>query len=119
MKKEDRLFTHHIRDELLLLEKVTENLTYSELLDNLILQHCIQKSLEIIGEASKKISDEQKANCPKIPWKQIAGMRDKLSHGYFDINWEIVWDVLHNDVPYLTLCIQKLLSQNSEDNSAE
>ncbi len=61
-------------------------------------QHIVQKSIEIIGEAGKHISDELKNSCPEIPWRQVAGMRDRLTHGYFEVNWELVWIVLNDDI---------------------
>ncbi|HJJ54999.1 MAG TPA: DUF86 domain-containing protein [Methanocorpusculum sp.] len=109
MKKTDRQFVLHIRDEINLLSELSQTLTYEKLLTDKFTQHCIQKSLEIIGEAAKNISEETKAQCPQIPWHELTGMRDKLTHDYFGINWEIVWGVLEHDIPQLTLCIEKLL----------
>ena len=111
MNKQDRMFVFHIRDELRFLDEITEDLTYEELISDKIKQHCIQKSLEIIGEASKNISDGLKLKCKNIPWREIAGMRDKLSHGYFDINWEIVWNVLKNELVALKNCIEKIAAE--------
>jgi len=99
----------HIRDEIKLLSELSQTLTYEKLIHDKFTQHCVQKSLEIIGEAAKNISDEEKARCPQISWHELTGMRNKLTHEYFGINWEIVWNVLVNDIPQLKLCIEKLL----------
>ena len=99
--KTDKMFMLHIRDEILFLEENTKGLTFEKLDTDKVVQHFVQKSLEIIGEASKKLSDEQKARCPAISWKSVSGMRDRLTHGYFDINWEMVWYVLQNDIQQL------------------
>ncbi|MDO5845873.1 MAG: DUF86 domain-containing protein [Methanocorpusculum sp.] len=109
MKPSDRLFLCHIHDEILFLDEVTADLTFEMLDSDKRSQHIVQKSIEIIGEAGKQISDELKTSCPDIPWRQVAGMRDRLTHGYFDINWELVWIVLHDDIPRLKKCVEKIL----------
>ena len=73
-------------------------------------QKAIIRSIEIIGEASKQISSGLKKKNQKIPWKQIAGMRDKLIHAYFGVSLPRVWSVCVNDVPALKLQIEGLLS---------
>ena len=70
------------------------------------------RSLEIIGEADKKLPDDFRQRFPEIEWKLIAGMRDKLIHGYFGIDQEIVWDVVTNKVPELA---EKLRPEIRED----
>ncbi|MBI4647320.1 MAG: DUF86 domain-containing protein [Bacteroidia bacterium] len=65
------------------------------------LQDAVIRQLEIIGEATKKISDNLKEKHPDIPWKDIAGMRDKLIHDYIDIDLSVVWKTASEDVPFL------------------
>ena len=86
-------------DELTFLMKCGDGLEFQTLLEEELLQRGIVRSLEIIGEASKNVSDDLKAEHPEIEWKLIAGMRDKLIHHYFNVNWRIVWDVLIREVP--------------------
>lgn len=59
------------------------------------------RQLEIIGEASKKLSKEFKEKYPQIPWRDISGMRDKLIHDYFGIDLDAVWDTISKDIPEL------------------
>jgi uncharacterized protein with HEPN domain len=59
----------------------------------------IIKSIEIIGEAASKISETFKAENDNIPWRDIISMRNRLSHGYFDVNLDIVWETLQTDIP--------------------
>ena len=66
-----------------------------------VLKRACTRSLEIIGEAIKNISDDFKKNYPKIKWKKIAGLRDKLIHHYFSVDWEIIWDIIKNKIPEL------------------
>jgi len=81
-----------------------------------VLQRACLKSLEIIGEASRNISEDFKKAHPLVEWKRMTGMRDKLVHHYFGVDWEIVEDVLKNELPELRLNILQLLSlrKNSE-----
>ena len=70
-------------------------------------QDAIIRNIEIIGEASKKISNDTKQTYYKIPWKEIAGMRDKLIHDYLGVDVTVVWKTIHQDIPTL----EKLISE--------
>ena len=78
-----------------------------------VLSRACLKSLEIIGEASRNISDDMKMAHPEIPWRQMTGMRNKLVHHYFGVDWEIVDDVLKNELTDLRSNILRLLSDHS------
>jgi uncharacterized protein with HEPN domain len=69
------------------------------------------KLLEIVGEAVKKIPDEQRANHPNVPWKSVAGMRDILVHEYWQIDEAVVWATVQESIPQLKETIQALLRQ--------
>jgi uncharacterized protein with HEPN domain len=81
------------------------------LVSDRILSRACLKSLEIIGEASRNISQDLKKAHPEIPWRQMTGMRDKLVHHYFGVDWEIVDDVLRNELPDLRSNVLRLLSE--------
>lgn len=70
--------------------------------------NAVIRSLEVIGEAAKKIPEEIRLMSPEIPWKRMAGMRDKLSHEYFGVDLEIVWTVATEELPPLRNYIDKL-----------
>jgi uncharacterized protein with HEPN domain len=70
----------------------------------------IQK-LEIIGEATKQIPDEIRQNYPHVPWKEMAGMRDKLIHFYFGVDYQLVWRTIRERLPKVKLAIQKILHE--------
>ena len=69
------------------------------------------RSLEIIGEPTKKIPADFKVKWDLIQWKNMAGMRDRLIHDYLGINYSIVWDVIKNKIPELSKQIQEVLSE--------
>lgn len=73
-------------------------------------QDAIVRNIEIIGEATKKVDDSFKVNHPEIPWRQMAGMRDKIIHEYADIDWEEVWKVATEDVKELRISIESALA---------
>ncbi len=91
----------HIRDEVTYILSTSKDLSFVDFTSNETLIRAFSRSLEIIGEASKKIPKSFKDKYSDIPWRQIAGMRDKLIHDYFGIDLEIVWDVVQNRLPEL------------------
>ena len=69
----------------------------------------IVRLLEILGEAAKNVSKECQAECPNIPWRQIADTRDRLIHGYFDVDLDVVWEIVKADLPRLIAELNKAL----------
>ncbi|HQP49274.1 MAG TPA: DUF86 domain-containing protein [Spirochaetota bacterium] len=64
--------------------------------------------LEVIGEAVSGISESTKNKYPEIPWKKMVAMRNRLIHGYFDVNYDIVWDTIKNDLPDVILLLKDI-----------
>ena len=75
------------------------------------------RSLEIIGEASKKLPEDVKARQPDIEWRKVTGMRDKLIHDYFGVDYKIVWDVMTAKLPELREKLQLLLDSIKDQTS--
>ena len=73
--------------------------------------YAVLRAIEVIGEAVKNIPDEFKEKYPEIPWKNIAGMRDKLIHAYFGVSLEKVWETVRRDIPVLTPIFEKMLGE--------
>ena len=99
MSKEPIEFLKHIADECSYLLLVSKTLSKDEFLDDETLKRAVVRSLEIIGEAAKKIPADFKVRWSSIQWKNMAGMRDRLIHDYIGVNYSIVWDVLKNKIP--------------------
>src|SRR4030065_1105099 len=114
MQREHDLFLKDILLAIRKIENYTEKLTYEEFLKDELRQDGVVKNLEVIGEAVKNIPQDIKNKKPEIEWKKIAGLRDILTHEYFGINFEIVWDVIMKKIPDLKKAVADLLSENEE-----
>jgi uncharacterized protein with HEPN domain len=99
MSKDPKEFLKHINDECAFIVSIGEGLVYDDLLSDETLKRAVVRSLEIIGEATKKIPIEFRDNWKTIPWKNMAGMRDRLIHDYIGVNYNIVWDVITTKIP--------------------
>ena len=99
----------HIVIETTFILQHTENKTKDQVIDDEVLCRAVVRSIEIIGEASKKIEDEFKSTHNHIEWKKMAGARDKLIHDYFGIDYDIVWDIIENKIPDLDHFLKQLL----------
>ena len=113
MSKDPIEFIKHIKDECLFIVSVTKpDLVFNDFLEDETLKRAIVRSLEIIGEATKKIPADFKVNWNSITWKYMAGMRDRLIHDYIGVNYSIVWDVMKNKIPELLEQIDEVLSKD-------
>ena len=107
--KDDRVYLEHIREALEDIAAYTSVGREAFLVDRMR-QDATLRKLQVIGEAVKNLSDDMKSRQPQIPWKQIAGLRDKVIHDYFGVNLAIVWEVVERDLPELANAIAALLS---------
>jgi uncharacterized protein with HEPN domain len=101
MSKDVIKYLKHIQDECYYLLSIGNNLIYEDFIKDETLKRAVVRSLEIIGEASKKIPADDKIKWNAIQWKNMAGMRDRLIHDYMGVNYTIVWDVLKNKIPVM------------------
>jgi len=104
-----REYLQHIQDETTYLLHVTTDLKKIDFIRDETLKRACVRSLEIIGEASKKLPLEFKETQPAIEWRAIAGMRDRLIHAYFGVDYELVWDVLIHKIPVLHQVVTQYL----------
>ena len=111
MKKDPLIFITHIIESIDLIGDFAKGLTKEKLADNKLKQSAIIRQIEIIGEAAKNLPTEFIEKYKDIPWKDIIGMRDKIIHQYFDIDINIVWNVLEVNLPDLKKKIKKILKE--------
>lgn len=111
MSKQPEEFLKHILDEIEYLLNSSQTTTEDKFMYDETLQRAYSRSLEIIGEATKKLPKEFTEKYPQIDWSLMAGMRDKLIHHYFGVDYVIVWDVVKNEIPKLKPQIQELIKR--------
>ena len=98
MKRDDKVYLHHILDAVGLIEEYTKGMS-----------EAVVRQIEIIGEAARNISDEFREKHPKLPWGKMISIRNKIIHEYFNVNYAIVWDTVQDDLPSLKKSIDKIL----------
>ena len=112
MHKDPMEYLKHILDECKYIKSViTPELEKNDFLENETLKRAVIRSLEIIEEATKKISADLKYRWNSISWKNMAGMRDRLIHDYLGVNYSIVWDVVKNKIPELSDQIENVIEK--------
>ncbi len=97
-ERADKEFLADIKEAIQRINVYVVNLSYDEFLEDKKTQDAVVRNLEITGEAAKNISEELKSRHPQIPWKDIAGLRDKLVHHYFGVNLDIVWNIAKQEL---------------------
>jgi|SRR3989338_5642060 len=114
MKKDPLVFLGHIRDAIDLIEKFTRGYTKDNFLQDQLVQSAVVRQIEIIGEATKNISEIFRKKYPPVPWSDIARTSDKLIHQYFGVNLHRVWEVVKGDIPELKEKIKEILQQEGQ-----
>lgn len=94
--KSDKIYILHIVDSIDQIFEYTKGLTFKNFENNRLIQDAVIRNFEIIGEASKNISSETKDRFNQIPWKNMAGMRDKLIHNYMGVDLSAVWNTIED-----------------------
>jgi uncharacterized protein with HEPN domain len=92
-------FLHHIQQELTYLIKRSSGMAYDDFIHNDDLIRAFVRSLEIVGEACKNVSDEVRYNNPEFDWSGFAKLRDRLIHQYWGIEYQIIWDAILTEIP--------------------
>ena len=116
---EQRRDSHYLADIKEAMDRIiayTAGLSYSQFLEDSKTQDAVMRNLQVIGEAAKKLSVPLKLNSQHLPWKEMAGMRDKIVHDYFGINYDVVWTVSRQEVPTLLPKIEALMREQAEDD---
>jgi uncharacterized protein with HEPN domain len=109
MSQEFLDFVEDILDGMNKAEELLEGVSYNQFETDFRINFAVVRALEIIGEATKRLPEELRYKYPDIPWKGMAGMRDRIIHGYDNVDLEIVWDVVKRDIPQIQPKIEKIL----------
>ncbi len=108
-KREDSVRLRHMLDAGREALAFAEGETRAALEADRKLALALLKCIEILGEAASRVSPETQESHPEVPWKKIIAMRNRLIHGYYEIDLDLVWDTISTDIPPLMKSIQKLL----------
>ena len=107
--KDETVYLKHIADAIAQIEDYLHEKSFEEFTGNKMFQDAVVRQLEIIGEASRNLSDDFRRLHSAVPWGQIVGMRNKIAHDYLNVDMEIVWDIVTHDLPVLKVRIAGLL----------
>jgi len=111
MKREIGDFIEDIVDAMDKALKFTEGMSYEEFAHDEKTLFAVVRAIEIIGEAVKNIPEDVRKKYPEIPWKGMAGMRDKVIHGYFGVDAKVVWDTVKRRIPELKPLFERMLDE--------
>ncbi|KWT85083.1 HepT-like ribonuclease domain-containing protein [Candidatus Magnetominusculus xianensis] len=111
MNRGNSVYLRHIYDSICRIEQYTKDMVFDSFIDNGLVQAAVIRELEIIGEATKRISIDIRDKYPEIPWKVMAGTRDKLIHHYFGVDIQVVWDTVDKAIPQLKAKIERLFER--------
>lgn len=110
MEHDPKIFLQHILESIKNINEFVEGLSDADFLKDLKTQDAVIRKIEIIGEATKNLPIDFKEKHDDVRWKEIAGMRDVLTHDYFGVDLQAVWNVIINDLPDLKKKIQAILN---------
>ncbi|HJJ39109.1 MAG TPA: DUF86 domain-containing protein [Methanocorpusculum sp.] len=106
--KSDAFLIEDIRTEVYFIIENLPDLTRDVLIEDKLYRNAFLRSIEVIGEAAKRLSDEFKERNPDFPVQEMARTRDKMIHGYDEINYDLLWEILTRDIPKTQILLQNI-----------
>jgi uncharacterized protein with HEPN domain len=116
MSLEPLEYIRHILSEAEYLLEESRSLSRERFLADATLRRAFVRSLEIIGEAAKRVPDQLRASYPQVEWSLMAKTRDRLIHGYFQTDYEVVWDIVEGDIPAVKTQMDAILAAESDED---
>lgn len=113
MQKSDIEYLKHIKKECDFILLAIQNLDFNSFYESEVLKRATTRSFEIIGEATKNISQDFRDLYPEIPWSFMARTRDKIIHHYFGVDYIIVWETIQNKIPELQIKVENIIKEHS------
>ena len=117
-----RVYTDYLQDIVDYAEKAmrfVQDVSFDDFGDNEEKILAVVKTLEIIGEAARHLPKSMRDKYTAVPWKQVTGMRDKMTHEYFSVDLEVVWRTVHEDLPPLRDTAKKMLEDLAQSDAAK
>ena len=111
MKTEFLDFVEDILDAMEKAEILLTDVTYEQFAGDFRIHFAVVRALEIVGEATKRLPSSLRDQYPAVPWKEMAGMRDRITHGYDTIDLQIVWNTVKQDIPCIRPLLQQILAE--------
>ena len=100
-KRDPQILVGDVRLAISKIERYIVGLSHDQFLADDLRKDAVARNLEIIGEAVRQLPDEFKQSHAHVPWAQIAGLRNRIVHDYFGLDWEIIWHVVEHELPEL------------------
>lgn len=113
-KRRDQDYLSDIREAIQRIRAYTAEMTSEQFINDTRTQDAVVRNLEVIGEATKNLSTRIKKAYPHVPWKTLAGVRDKMIHHYFGIQYEVVWTIAKEELPGLLPQIEDILKKEGK-----
>ncbi|MFQ5614135.1 MAG: DUF86 domain-containing protein [Anaerolineae bacterium] len=110
-ERTDRDFLNDIQEAIRRIAEYTAGMSYQAFLEDVKTQDAVIRNLEIIGEATKNLARDLRERYPDVPWKSMAGVRDRLIHHYFGVNLDIVWQIVVAELPKVASQLKRILDQ--------
>lgn len=112
MRRNYELYLKDILSAMESIEKFVEGISSEEFREDDKTTSAVIRKFEIIGEATKQIPDEIRQEYPRVPWKEMAGMRDRLSHFYFGVDYKLVWETIKKRIPEIKPLLKEILERH-------
>lgn len=119
MIRDDIVYLQHILEAAQAIEEYLQGTDYEHFMSNRMMQDAVIRRIEVIGEATKNLSLDIRRKYSDVPWQKIAGMRDRLTHGYFGVDLDAVWDTAIRDVASLRARIEQIIHEQGPSQEGE
>ncbi len=110
-ERSSRLLIVDILDSIKNIETYTANISYDDFIHNRQVSDAVNFNLQVIGEAANRISSEVRDRFNVVKWRRIIGLRNRIVHDYFGINYEMIWKIINKDIPELKYLLEEVLEK--------